>query len=316
MIIDSSSLHLAINTLNRNLPVVFPTETVYGLGANAYNDSAVQKIFAIKNRPAFNPLIVHYPNLTAVLKDGYIPQDFMPLLQQWWPGPLTLIVRKNPHSAVSPSVTAGLQTLAVRVPAHPLALQLLHALDFPLAAPSANTSGFLSPTTAQHVAADLGDKVAYILEGGPCRVGLESTIIDITQFPVKILRPGCILASDLAALPASDCSTPIQITSPGQLEHHYAPSKSIRLNAQTAQSDEGYLVFGDPPKNHAGMVLQLSATQNLEEAATNLFKHLHTLDQSVVKRIAVMPIPSEGVGIALNDRLRRAATPLHTGENP
>lgn len=309
MIIDSSSLDLVLQTLQQNTPVVFPTETVYGLGANAYADSAVQKIYAIKGRPAFNPLIVHYPNLESALKDAEIPSRFIPLLEHYWPGPLTVIARKKPCSQISSYVTAGLPTVAIRVPAHPIALQILHTLDFPLAAPSANTSGFLSPTTAQHVWEDLKEKVPYILDGGPCMVGIESTIIDITCDPLKILRPGQILGEQFAAISLNKLK---DIICPGQLAHHYAPRKKIRLNATTAESHEGYIVFGNPPAHSANIVLQLSATQNLTEAAQKLFQHLHTLDQSAVQQIAIMSIPKEGIGIAINDRLQRAATPLST----
>ena len=292
--------------------VAFPTETVYGLGGDATNDRAVAAIFAAKGRPRFNPLIVHVPDLAAAEAIAAFGTRARQLAQRFWPGPLTLVLRRLPTSAVSLLACAGLDTVAVRVPAHPVAQALLRATSRPLAAPSANRSGHVSPTTADHVAAELGRRVALILDGGPCPVGLESTVLDMSGARPVLLRPGGVLLEELQAQLGSigpagaDPSAP---RSPGQLASHYAPHLPLRMNAIDARSGEALLAFGSTPRAGFAEVLNLSPTGDLAEAAANLFAMLRRLDRPEFTGIAVMPIPEHGLGLAINDRLRRAAAP-------
>ena len=291
--------------------VAFPTETVYGLGADACNDRAVAGIFAAKGRPSFNPLIVHVADLDAACRIA----DFSPLAERlaaaFWPGPLTLVLPARPVAGLSALVSAGQPNVALRVPAHPLAQALLRAFGGPVAAPSANPSGRISPTRAAHVLAGLGGRIAAIVDGGDCAVGLESTIIGFDPSP-GLLRPGGLAAEAIEAclgvrlaLPAS---TPQQPTAPGQLDSHYAPSASLRLNAVNPVAGECWLGFG---ARSDGAALNLSPGGNLIEAAANLFHFLHEADRIAGANgtIAVAPIPDHGLGRAINDRLRRAAAP-------
>jgi L-threonylcarbamoyladenylate synthase len=276
-------------------PVAVPTETVYGLAADATNGEAVARIYAAKGRPSFNPLIVHVLDLRAADQLGIFNESARALAAAHWPGPLTLVVPRRADSPVASLVTAGLDTIAIRVPAHRAMRALLIASGKPLAAPSANASGTISPTRAAHVLRTLDGRIALIVDDGPCDVGIESTIIACGDGGLRLLRAGSVIIE--GARP-SDGS---HIESPGQLAQHYAPSKPLRLNALAAEADEWLIGFG-AVAGHA----MLSATGDLIEAAANLFERLHEADLSSVQRIAVAPIPDTGIGTALNDRLRRA----------
>ena len=287
--------------------VAFPTETVYGLGADATNDAAVAKVFAAKGRPDFNPLIVHVKDAPAAR--GYVrwTEPAQTLAARFWPGPMTLVLERTPDCPLSLLVSAGLPSVAIRVPAHSVAQALLAAAERPIAAPSANRSGAVSPTTAAHVAASLGARVPLILDGGACQVGLESTVIDLTGPDPVLLRPGGlaleIIEIALGRSIASALDDSAHPKSPGMLERHYAPRAPLRLEAKSAEPGEILLAFGRTAPADA---VNLSPTGKLEEAAANLFAMLHRLDESA-ERIAVMQIPEVGLGRAINDRLRRAA---------
>jgi L-threonylcarbamoyladenylate synthase len=299
--------------------VAFPTETVYGLGADATNGQAVAGIFAAKGRPSFNPLIVHVADLEAAEKIGVFNTHARALAETFWPGPLSIVVAQRHDNGIADLATAGLTTIALRVPAHPTALALLRATGRPIAAPSANRSGRVSPTAAAHVAGDFSAAVVgLILDAGATSVGLESTVVDASGATVCLLRPGAVTAAQLEAVvgPISRAfdggNAP---TSPGQLASHYAPRALVRLNALTLQPDEALLAFGPTLPEHAGAVFNLSPTADLVEAAANLFAALRTLDATGARSIAVMPIPTAGLGEAINDRLVRAAAPRPpTGE--
>jgi L-threonylcarbamoyladenylate synthase len=289
--------------------VAFPTETVYGLGADARNDAAVAAIFGAKDRPRFNPLIVHVPDIDAARRLAEWPRAADVLAGAFWPGALSLVLPLRAGHGLSPLVTAGLPTVALRMPAHPLATALLRAADMPLAAPSANRSGRISPTTAAHVLAGLDGRIDAVLDGGACAVGVESTIVGLDG-PATLLRPGGIPAEAIEqalgaplhrAAPKSASAAP---SAPGQLASHYAPAAALRLNAKVAEPGEVLLGFGPMTCD-----LNLSAAGDMTEAAANLFGHLHALDATGAGRIAVAPIPDTGLGRAINDRLRRAAAP-------
>lgn len=303
---DESGLAVAANLLASGGLVSFPTETVYGLGADARNGAAVAGIYAAKGRPEFNPLIVHVPSLQDALWYADIDGDLSKLAEAFWPGPLTLVVPRR-AGALSDLVTAGLDTVAIRVPAHPLAQELLRSFGGPVAAPSANPSGRISPTTPEHVVNGLRGQIDAVLAGGACPIGLESTIIGVEGGRPVLLRPGGLAAEDignvLGTLPEPYRAA--GVTAPGQLSSHYAPRATLRLNAAHPEDGELWLGFGSG--QHDG--LNLSRTGDLREAAANLFGHLHTLDKQAVTRIAVAAIPETGLGQAINDRLRRAAAP-------
>ena len=290
--------------------MAFPTETVYGLGADATNARAVAAVFEAKGRPRFNPLIVHVADLATVSQLGRLTESGRRLAAAFWPGPLTLVLQQQADCPVADLATAGLGTIAVRIPAHPIAQALLKEAGVPIAAPSANRSGHVSATTAPHVEADLGAHVAMILDGGPTAVGLESTVVDVTGDPV-ILRLGGIARDAIAPV----LGRPIDLASggseapasPGMLERHYAPATRLRLDASQARDGEALLAFGRVVPRHMGPMLNLSSSGDLVEAAANLFAALRTLDASGAAAIAVMPIPERGLGEAINDRLRRAA---------
>ncbi|MGE0238789.1 MAG: L-threonylcarbamoyladenylate synthase [Parvibaculaceae bacterium] len=288
--------------------VAFPTETVYGLGADATQDKAVARVFAAKNRPSFNPLIVHVASLEEAAAFGEFGVEASELAKLFWPGPLTIVVRRRKGCAVSLLASAGLPTIALRVPKHPLAQALLKAARRPVVAPSANPSGRISPTTAAHVEAGLGDNVSIILDGGPSAIGLESTIIGFTGERAVLLRPGGLPRRDIERAlghklgAGGDAKKP---SAPGQLESHYAPRAALRLNAEAAEPGEAYLAFGAVP----GARFNLSPAGDLTEAAANLFRLLHELDATGAATIAVAPIPADGLGEAINDRLKRAAAP-------
>ena len=284
--------------------VAVPTETVYGLAADSTNAAAVAQIYRTKGRPDFNPLIVHVLDLEAARKLGQFGDLAIRFAQTLWPGPLTLVVPKTKNCPVTAAVTAGLDTIALRCPAHPLMRELLEESGLFLAAPSANRSGAISPTTADHVARSLGEAVPLILDGGPCERGIESTIIAIDEGNYRILRPGPIAQTQLeeiAGKPPTVADTGI-IEAPGQLASHYAPSKPLRTNVRTARADEYHIGFGPVAGER-----NLSPCSDLAEAASLLFAALHDADASGKPKIAVAPIPEDEIGIALNDRLHRAA---------
>jgi len=289
--------------------VAFPTETVYGLGGDATDDTAVAAIFAAKDRPSFNPLIVHLPSLAAAETVAMFDARARRVAARHWPGPLTLVLPRAADCEVSLLAGAGLDTIAVRVPGHPVAHALLNAAGRPVAAPSANRSGRVSPTRAEHVAGELGDAVAMILDGGPCPVGIESTVLDLSEGAPRLLRPGAVTAEALEAeigpLDAGDGSA--GVTAPGQLERHYAPQAPLRLGCAEPQPGEALLAFGGVVPRGFAAVLNLSATGDLVEAAASLFAHLRALDAAGATGIATMPVPDDGLGRAINDRLRRAA---------
>lgn len=286
--------------------VAFPTETVYGLGADARQGEAVAALYAAKGRPSFNPLIAHVHSIEAAKRHVIWTETANKLAEAFWPGPLTLVLPLRDGHDISHLVTAGLETLGVRIPAHPAARALLSALDGPVAAPSANPSGRISPTTAAHVVAGLDGRIAAIVDDGPCGVGVESTIVGLSGETPILLRPGGLAQEDIEAvlghpLQLRDASDPL--TAPGQLLSHYAPRAKVRLNVTTPDPAELYLGFGTMSCD-----LNLSDSADLVEAAANLFGHLHQLD-AMDKPIAVAPIPEHGLGAAINDRLRRAAAP-------
>ncbi len=285
--------------------VSFPTETVYGLGADAGSEAAVARIFAVKNRPRFNPLIVHVADAAAAHRLAHFDTRAEALAERFWPGPLTLVLRRRDEAPLAHLVSAGLATVALRVPAHPLALDLIRAAGRPIAAPSANPSGAVSPTRAEHVAADLGGRVAMILDGGPCGIGVESTVVDLSEATPLLLRPGGLAAETIEGVigPLGQPSS-ARPRAPGMLTRHYAPARPLRLDAVAAEPGEILLGFADAA---SGAALNLSERGDLEEAAANLFRMLRELARADVRRIAVAPIPEIGLGRAINDRLRRAA---------
>ena len=313
---DDPAIAEAADYLRAGALVAFPSETVYGLGADATDDRAVAAIFEAKGRPRFNPLIVHLPDLAAAETHGQFDRRARAVAERFWPGPLTLVLSRRAESPVSLLCSAGLDSLALRVPAHPMAQALLRACGLPLAGPSANRSGKVSPTRAKHVAEELGGSVAAILDGGPCRVGLESTVLDLTGPVPVLLRPGAVTASELAAVVGPLGRTAVESESeevpqrsPGRLPSHYAPDHALRLEATTVSAEETLLAFGPEAPEGAAVTLNLSEAGDLVEAAANLFAYLRVLDQVEAERIAVVPIPEEGLGAAINDRLRRAAAP-------
>jgi L-threonylcarbamoyladenylate synthase len=304
------SIEAAASALRQGKLVAFPTETVYGLGADAGSDAAVAAIYAAKGRPSHNPLIVHLPDAQAAMRFGRFDDRAARLASAFWPGPLTLVVPCADGVALSHLVTAGLPTVALRVPSHPVALALLKACGLPLAAPSANVSGRVSATTAQHVAETLADKVAVILDGGPSHVGVESTIVGLAGDRPVLLRPGGVPREAIEALigPLDEPEAGL-VAAPGMLASHYAPHCPVRLDVTNPRADEALLAFGPDVPAGAKLVLNLSPAGDLEEAAANLYAHLRALDRADAAAIAVMPIPEHGLGHAINDRLRRAAAP-------
>lgn len=299
----------AAERLRAGALVAFPTETVYGLGGDATDDRAVAAIFEAKRRPSFNPLIVHLPSLAKALAVAAFDARARSVAAKFWPGPLTLVLPRAADCPVSLLASAGLETIAVRVPGHPVAHALLNAADRPIAAPSANRSGAVSPTRAEHVAAELGDAVAMILDGGACPVGIESTVLDLSGGTPKLLRPGAVTAEAIEAEigPLSYGDGGDGVRAPGQLESHYAPKTPLRLGCASPRPGEALLAFGDPEPEGFARTLNLSPRADLTEAAANLFAHLHALDAAGASGIATMPVPDEGLGRAINDRLRRAA---------
>ena len=316
---DPAAVAAAARCLAAGGLLAFPTETVYGLGADACNGQAVARLYEAKGRPAFNPLICHVQDLPAAARLGVLDAAAARLAQALWPGPLTLVVPKRRDCPVAELATAGLPTLALRVPDHPVARAILAEFGRPVVAPSANRSGHVSPTTAAHVRADLGGRIDLIIDGGPTPVGVESTIVACLDRPV-LLRPGGVpraeiervLGHALAEAPEAALLAADAPMAPGQLASHYAPRAALRLDAADVHPGEALLAFGavlPPGAAGAARVLNLSARGDLIEAAANLFSHLRALDAPDVSRIAVMPVPHHGLGEAINDRLRRAQAP-------
>jgi L-threonylcarbamoyladenylate synthase len=297
--------------------VAFPTETVYGLGADATNPAAIARLYQAKGRPSFNPLIAHVRDLAAGMRIGRFDAQAIALAKAFWPGPLTLVLSKTNDCPVAELATAGLETIAIRVPAHPLAREILRAFGGPVVAPSANLSGHVSPTTAAHVQSDLGGRIDLIVDGGAVEVGVESTIVGCFDAPM-LLRPGGVprgeiervLGRTLAQPPDDADHESDQPLAPGMLASHYAPRTKVRLNAGSVEAGEALLAFGSGSVlgvDAATIVMNLSARGDLAEAAANLFGYLRALDAKGARAIAVMPVPHHGLGEAINDRLRRAA---------
>jgi L-threonylcarbamoyladenylate synthase len=318
---DSDSIAQAALVIRSGHPVAVPTETVYGLAADATDAEAVKRIYEAKGRPSFNPLIVHVDGLAGAERLAVLPETARRLAAGFWPGALTLVVPVRGDSGLAAAVTAGLPTVALRCPAHPAMRALLKAVGRPLAAPSANASGAISPTRAGHVLASLGGRIGLILDGGPSERGLESTIVAVEGAEVRLLRPGPVTMADIeAALSASSRDADSgsgaaslrsfpspekgRIEAPGQLPSHYAPRKPLRLGAVAARPGEWLIGFGAVEGDD-----NLSPSGDVAEAAASLFDALHRADAMERPRIAVAPIPNEGIGIAINDRLRRAAAP-------
>ncbi|MGK7867363.1 L-threonylcarbamoyladenylate synthase [Falsiroseomonas sp. E2-1-a20] len=301
--------------------VGFPTETVYGLGADARDGAAVAAVFTAKGRPHFNPLICHFASAEAAFAEVVADARAVALAARFWPGPLTLVLPRRATCRVDLLAGAGLDTLAVRVPAHPVALELLRLVDRPVAAPSANRSGQVSPTTAAHVMAGLAGRIAGVLDGGECAVGVESTVLDLTGAGAVLLRPGGVPAAAIEAvigrvgrpLPLSAAAATRSLRSPGMLLSHYAPDLPLRLAAGTVAADEALLAFGPAPLPGAGALWNLSPGGDVAVAAARLFSGLRWLDAEGrrvgLRGIAAMPVPADGLGEAINDRLARAAAP-------
>jgi L-threonylcarbamoyladenylate synthase len=307
----------AARSLDQGGLVAFPTETVYGLGADATNPTAIARLYQAKGRPAFNPLIAHVGDLAAARQIARFDGAALALAEAFWPGPLTLVLPKADGCAVADLATAGLDTVAIRIPAHPVAREILRRFGRPVAAPSANLSGHVSPTTAAHVESDLSGRIDLIVDGGPVAVGVESTIVGCFDQPM-LLRPGGlpraeierVLGRPLLQPPVDADSDSGQPLAPGMLASHYAPRARVRLHASQIEPGEALLAFGlgaISGIDAAAAVMNLSARGDLAEAAANLFGHLRALDAKGARIIAVMPIPDEGLGEAINDRLRRAA---------
>jgi L-threonylcarbamoyladenylate synthase len=309
----------AVECLLKGKLVGLPTETVYGLAADATQGEAVARIYEAKGRPQFNPLISHVASLRKAMEHGIFNATAIRLAEAFWPGPLTLVVPFKAESPISDLARAGLDSIALRVPSHPVALELLKAVDRPLAAPSANLSGKVSPTTAQDVINDLGNAVSCVLDGGSCAVGVESTVIACRDAEVTLLRPGGITRESIEAVLGQALTKIIPgklLRSPGLLESHYAPLAPVRMNVVSFLPNDAILAFGAPDlhkKYPLNPCVNLSLDGNLRQAASQLFSALRELDAYKPAAIAVAPIPSHGLGEAINDRLSRAAAPRNSG---
>lgn len=313
---EAEALSRAVEALSRGEPIGLPTETVYGLAADATNAAAITRIYETKDRPRFNPLISHMSGIGMAKRHALFNPLAECLAEAFWPGALTMVLPLNPDSTIHPLATAGLPSVAIRVPTG-FAAEVIAAFGRPLAAPSANRSGRISPTTARHVEDDIGERIGLILDGGPCRVGVESTIVEVLDNELRLLRPGGIAAEAIEAATGlklirtkADGSAPV--VAPGMLASHYAPSALVRLNAERIKPGDAVLNFAGrsmPGLDHARFSLDLSPTGDLREAAANLFDFLKRADLSGADSIAVAPIPLAGLGEAINDRLVRAAAP-------
>ncbi len=311
----AGALARAVDVLGRGRPIALPTETVYGLAADATRADAIASIYEVKGRPRFNPLISHVSDMEMAARHGLFDPISRRLAEAFWPGPLTLVVARAPDSAVHALATAGLETLGLRMPAG-FAREVISAFGKPLAAPSANTSGRISPTTAAHVADDLGSAIDLILDAGPAGIGLESTIVKVENGQLRLLRPGGLEAADIEAIVGQRLlrqdSAGATLEAPGMLASHYAPGAAVRLDATEVRPGEALIRFGGaalPGEEKAAIVLDLSPTGNLQEAATNLFSYMKQADATGARTIAFSAIPDEGLGEAIRDRLERAAAP-------
>ncbi|MEZ5938314.1 MAG: L-threonylcarbamoyladenylate synthase [Hyphomonadaceae bacterium] len=305
--VSEADLNRAAEVIARGGLVAIPTETVYGLAADATNDRAVARIFEAKGRPSFNPLIAHVDSVEMASQLAIVSDVARRLMDQFWPGPLTLVLPRRTDSPIGTRASASLDTIAVRHPKSPAAIGIISRIGRPLAAPSANLSEQVSPTRADHVADGLGDRIDLILDGGPCEAGVESTIVKVDETGVTLLRPGALSRQDIEEVvgPLSAPGETSEITAPGMMKRHYAPRAKLRLNATDVHPGEAFLAFGPPPEGVAA-TLSLSTAGDLEEAAHNLFAMMRTLD-STHAAIAVAPIPDKGLGEAINNRLTRAA---------
>lgn len=310
------AIDAAIGILKKARPVAIPTETVYGLAADATDPAAITSIYETKGRPRFNPLICHMADLAMAERHARFDPVSRQLAERFWPGPLTLVLPLSADSAIHPLATAGLDTVGIRVPKG-FAGDLIRAFDRPLAAPSANSSGKISPTTAEHVNADLGGRIEFVIDGGPCPVGVESTIVKVEDGRIRLLRPGGVPVEAIEAATGLSVERPkatgtAAIEAPGMLASHYAPNAHVRLEASGIAAGEALIRFGAAPvegMEKAQAVFELSPSGDLNEAAANLFGLLKKADQTGAAGIAVTPIPNHGLGEAINDRLKRAAAP-------
>jgi L-threonylcarbamoyladenylate synthase len=303
-----TNLKKAKKYIENNNVIGLPTETVYGIAGNAYSNKSVLKIFNIKRRPYFNPLIIHYKNLKDLSVDANINTDFIKLYRAFCPGPITFILKKKINSNVPGIATANKNTIAVRIPAHKVARNLLKIIKVPLAAPSANISSKLSPTSANDVVDEFGKKIKFILDGGHCKIGLESTIIDLTRKPT-ILRPGCITVEKIQKILKKEINInnkSKKIKSPGQLKSHYSPGIPVMMNRSTCKKNQAFIVFGKNFKIKKNY-FNLSKKGDLKEAANNLYKVMRKIKKKKFKSIAVIKIPKSGIGQAINDRLKKAS---------
>jgi L-threonylcarbamoyladenylate synthase len=312
MTLVTSDIASAAEALKRGKLVAFPTETVYGLGANALDERAVARVFEAKGRPRINPLIVHVAEHTDGLRLGVFNRAARKLAQALWPGPLTLVVRRAENCPVALLASAGLDSLAIRMPSHDMARRLIATAGLPVVAPSANVSGRVSPTTAGHVLEELAGRIDMVLDGGPCDIGIESTVVSCLEDAPELLRLGAVTRQRLEDVLGAVLETRAEAArpiAPGALASHYAPAAALRLGAVQAIEGEALLAFGPDVPSHSGPVLNLSPAGDVTEAAANLFAMLRELDATGAGAIAVMPIPQEGLGEAINDRLSRAAAP-------
>lgn len=317
-LVDGAAIERAARILREGGLVAFPTETVYGLGADATSAAAVEKIYRAKGRPSFNPLIAHIADLQAARREAVLPAEAVRLAEAFWPGPLTLVAPRASSGTVCGLARAGLDSVALRVPAAPVALALIRAAGRPIAAPSANRSGHVSPVTARHVLADLDGRVDLVLDGGRAERGLESTIVSFVGETPRLLRPGAVARGGIEEIlgarleRARDVKEEAHILAPGMTASHYAPRARLRLEASDLEEDEAGLDFAGALRSRVGegpFILDLSPRGDVEEAAANLFVHLREFDERGIASVAVAPIPSHGLGEAVNDRLRRAAAP-------
>ena len=306
---NSTNLEKAKKIIENNIVIGVPTETVYGLAGNAYSDVAVKKIFKLKKRPSLNPLIVHYKNLNDLKNDVILNKTFSKLYSNFCPGPITFILKKNKKSKISKLATCGKKTVAIRIPRHKVAKSLLSILKIPLAAPSANISSKLSPTSAKDVVDEFGNKIKFILDGGQSQIGIESTIVDLTARPT-ILRPGSITVENIQKVLKKNIVTDKRfkkIRAPGQLKLHYSPGIPLKMNKQYAKKNQAFIVFGKKFKAKKNY-FNLSKNGNLKEAANNLYRIMRKIKKRNFKSIAVTKIPNKGIGRAINDRLKKAST--------
>jgi L-threonylcarbamoyladenylate synthase len=306
--VNNKNINIAIKYLKSNHPIGVPTETVYGLAANAYSKEAVNRIFLLKKRPKFNPLIIHYSNIKALSKDAELNKNFFKLYKKFCPGPITFVLKKKKSSKVSSLATANLNTIAVRFPSNKIIKNILKRLKFPLAIPSANKSGGISPVKAQDVFEEFGNKIKIIISSGNCKIGIESTVVDLTS-KVKILRPGFIDNLKISRVIRSKIfytKDSKKIKSPGLLRKHYSPGIPIKLNQRKCEKNDAFIIFGRKYKDKKN-TFNLSKRGNLNEAAKSLYKIFRKIKNKGFKKISVVKITKNGIGFAINDRLRRAA---------